>query len=622
MQELELIQHDIDRYLAEHERKDLLRFLTCGSVDDGKSTLIGRLLHDVHAVHEDTLAATTRDSKTLGTQDGALDLALLVDGLKAEREQGITIDVAYRSFTTARRKFIIADTPGHEQFTRNMATGASTCDLAVILIDARSGVVAQTRRHSVIVHLLGIKQVIVAVNKMDLVEFSESRFAEICAEYQAFALRLGIPSIQCIPMVATAGDSVVEPSTRMPWYRGETLLSMLESAPMEHARADLPFRFGVQWVNRPDASFRGYAGTIASGVVRTGDRVIALPSRRSSRIDRIVTFDGDLTEASAGLAVTLTLTDEIDLARGDTLAHAGAEPSVGTSLTAKCVWMDDAQPLVAGREYLLKHGVHTTPATVTRIVSRLSIETLASSPVSSLAFNEIGELEIETVQPLAFDAYSENRETGAAILIDRLTNQTACALMLSGLHAPNARWTASPRSGSMDVSVSAVTSAQREQRFGAAPRTLLFYGPTGAGKSRLARAVERALFDNGQSAIVLDAHAMRQGLCRDLGFSREDRSENLRRSMEVAKTLNDAGMLVLMAFSAPNAQVREAARTLIGAERYLGIYVDGAQRSSDITFDAADANDLHIDPLSTADDASVARAVERVLTTLARRASR
>ena len=620
MQDTDLIYTDIDRYLAEHERKDILRFLTCGSVDDGKSTLIGRLLHDVHAVHEDTLAATTRDSKSFGTQSGELDLALLVDGLKAEREQGITIDVAYRSFTTARRKFIIADTPGHEQFTRNMVTGASTSDLAVILIDARSGVVSQTRRHTVITSLLGIQHLIIAVNKMDLVGYSEARFDEIRGQYEAFARQLPSCQMEFVPVVATTGAFVVERSPTMPWYSGATLLELLEHAPVRNATDDGPFRFGVQWVNRPNLDFRGYAGSLASGSVRVGDTVVALPSHKASRVARIVTFDGDLDVAYPPLAITLTLEDEIDLSRGDMLVSKQTLPIVTKEFDATCVWMDDASPLVVGKEYLLKHGVHTTPVTLACVVSRLDIETLAHAAATTLHFNEIGEVSLLAAQPIAFDPYSVIRTTGAAILIDRWTNQTAGALMLRGATPPNARWTAKPRSGAMNVNPSVVTSEERRTRFGTLPRTLLFYGPHGGGKSRLARAVERALFDLGQIAVVLDAHAMRQGLSRDLGFSREDRSENLRRSMEVAKTLNDAGILVLAACSAPDAAVRDAARVLIGEAQFIGVHVDAPHSDDARACDAPQARDLKIGVLDLADEAALGRAVQAVLTTLAPRA--
>ncbi len=631
MHDLELIQSDIDRYLDQHERKDLLRLLTCGSVDDGKSTLIGRLLHDAHAVHEDTLAAATRDSTTLGTQQGALDLALLVDGLKAEREQGITIDVAYRSFTTARRRFIIADTPGHEQFTRNMATGASTAELAVILIDARTGVVKQTRRHAVITHLLGIRQVVVAVNKMDLVAFDEARFTEICGQFEEFFSRLHarfghareITTVHFVPMVATDGDSVVDRSSRMPWYQGKPLLEILESAPLRARLEDAPLRLSVQWVNRPNLDFRGYAGRVASGVVAVGDSLLALPSRRTTSVARIVTMDGDLSVAQSPLAITITLSNEIDLARGDMLVHAHAEPTISNAFHATCVWMDDASMLVSGKEYLLKHGVHTVRATVTRVLSRLDLETLDANAATTLAFNEIGAITMESDQPLIFDSYDENRDTGAAILIDRLTNQTAGALMLRSRRDAPTNWNAPPKSGEMSVQPSTVTAAERRTRLGAAPLTVLFFGGRGAGKSRLARAVERALFDIGQTSIVLDGHEMRQGLSRDLGFSRVDRSENVRRAMEVAKTLNQAGLLVLAAFSAPDAGVREAARALISEAQFVGVFVGGGSSAAgDDACDPPSKDDLTLSSMHASDETTLAKAVQEVLTTLARRASR
>ncbi|MCE2882816.1 MAG: sulfate adenylyltransferase subunit CysN [Planctomycetaceae bacterium] len=442
-----LIDSNIEEYLARHESKQLLRFLTCGSVDDGKSTLIGRLLHDTHMIHEDTLAAAERDSRSMGTQSGKLDLALLVDGLKSEREQGITIDVAYRYFTTAARKYIIADTPGHEQFTRNMATGASTCDLAILLVDARHGVAVQTRRHSFITSLLGIGEIVVAINKMDLVGHSQERFDEIVRDYQAFAAKLPARRTAFIPMSALNGDNVVHRSAAMPWYTGPTLLEHLDAAPLGGRWNSVDFRFPVQWVNRPNLDFRGFAGTVAGGCVKPGDRVMVLPSRRTTTVSRIATFEGDLPEATAPLSVTLTLADEVDCARGDMLVHPGNEPHVGQDVHAMVVWMDDQTPLVPGKEYLLKHGPHKTPASVTRIAYRTDVNTLERSATPALALNDIGQVVIRTQRPIVYDAYTRNRQTGAFILIDRLTNATAGAGMLLDPSSVEGHWDETPHSG-------------------------------------------------------------------------------------------------------------------------------------------------------------------------------
>ncbi|MDI9404497.1 MAG: sulfate adenylyltransferase subunit CysN, partial [Limnohabitans sp.] len=446
--EQELIEKDIEAYLARHENKELLRFLTCGSVDDGKSTLIGRLLHDTHMIHEDTLQAAERDSKSMGTQSGALDLALLVDGLKSEREQGITIDVAYRYFTTAARKYIIADTPGHEQFTRNMATGASTCDLAILLIDARHGVAVQTRRHSYITSLLGIREIVVAVNKMDLVGNAQARFDEIVADYTTFTAKLSARNMRFIPMSALNGDNVVHRSSSMPWYTGPTLLEHLDSVPLTGRRNLVDFRFPVQWVNRPNLDFRGFTGTVAGGCVKPGDRVMVLPSRKTSTVSRIVTFDGDLAQATPPLSVTLTLADEIDCARGDMLVHPGNEPHVAQDVSAMVVWMDDQSPLVPGKEYLLKQGPNKTPASVTAIAHRVDVNTLDRSAAPALALNDIGQVRIRTSRPLVYDAYTKNRATGAFILIDRLTNMTAGAgMLLDPSEAGEGHWQDTPQGG-------------------------------------------------------------------------------------------------------------------------------------------------------------------------------
>jgi len=568
-----LIDTDIEEYLARHERKQLLRFLTCGSVDDGKSTLIGRLLYDTHMVAEDTLAAVERDSKSMGTQSGALDMALLVDGLRSEREQGITIDVAYRYFTTAARKFIIADTPGHEQFTRNMATGASNCDLAILLVDARHGIAVQTRRHSFITSLLGIREIVVAINKMDLVGHAQARFDEIVSEYEAFAAKLPPRSMRFIPMSALHGDNVVHRSAAMGWYDGPTLLEHLDTVTLGSNRNLVDFRFPVQWVNRPSLDFRGFAGTVAGGCVKAGDRVLVLPSRKTTTVTRIATFDGDLAEATPPLSVTLTLADEIDCARGDMIVHPGNEPHVSQDVHAMVVWMDDQSPLVPGKEYLLKHGPHKTPASVVRIAHRVDVDTLERSAVPALSLNDIGQVEIRTQRPLVFDAYARNRQTGAFILIDRLTNATAGAGMLLEPGAVEGRWLDAPHIDRARPVRSTVSDDERAARLGQQPCTLLFTGLSGSGKGKIARAVERRLFDMGRLAAVVDGMSLRAGMSRDLGFSKGERSENLRRGMELAKAMNDAGLITLAVFTAPEASVRERARDLVGRGRFALVHV-------------------------------------------------
>jgi bifunctional enzyme CysN/CysC len=424
----DLIATDIKAYLAQHERKDLLRFLTCGNVDDGKSTLIGRLLHDSKLIYEDQLAAVQKDSKKYGTT-GDVDLALLVDGLQAEREQGITIDVAYRYFSTSKRKFIIADTPGHEQYTRNMATGASTCDLAIILIDARNGVQTQTRRHSFIVSLLGIKHVVVAINKMDLVGYRESVFSKISRDYEAFISNLDLKDVTFIPISALKGDNIVNPSTAMGWYRGPTLMNHLETVPIAGDRNLIDFRFPIQFVNRPNLNFRGYCGTIASGVVKPGDEIMVLPSRKTNRVKSIVTYDGTLREAFAGQAVTLTLEKEVDISRGDLLVHPANVPHVGQAFEAMLVWMAEAK-MQPGKQYYLKHASRMVNAVISKIDHRVNVNTLAEEKAERLALNEIGQVMVELDQPVAFDPYKKNRATGAFVVIDRLTHGTVGAGMI------------------------------------------------------------------------------------------------------------------------------------------------------------------------------------------------
>ena len=574
MQAVDLSQEDIHTYLARHQKKELLRFLTCGSVDDGKSTLIGRLLHDTKMIYEDQLAAVKRDSEKVGTTGaGEIDLALLTDGLKAEREQGITIDVAYRYFSTDRRKFIIADTPGHEQYTRNMATGASTCQLAIILIDARYGVMTQTRRHSFIVSLLGIRHVVVAINKMDLVDYSRDVFERIKDDYTGFVAKLDLHDITFIPMSALKGDNVVTKSDAMPWYSGPPLLDHLETVHIASDRNLTDLRFPVQYVIRPNLDFRGFAGTVASGVLRKGAEVMVLPSGKRSTVKSIVTYDGELEEAFAPLAVTVTLTDEVDVSRGDMLVLPDNPPHVTSEIDAMVVWMAE-QPLVPGRPYLLKQTTRQISAEVVSFRYGVDVNTLEHRAAPRLELNEVGLVQFSLTQPLACDPYRTNASTGAFILIDRLTNNTVGAGMIveTGSNRVSGDVWGSEPAVSLKLRESLITSAEREQRYGQVPVTVLLVGLTGSGKSRIAYALERRLWDEGRAVTVLYGQSMRQGLNRDLGFTADDRSENLRRSAEVAKLMNDAGVITIAAFVAPHEAVREKAKQLIGPERVLEIY--------------------------------------------------
>jgi bifunctional enzyme CysN/CysC len=571
MQAVDLTHEDIHAYLARHQKKELLRFLTCGSVDDGKSTLIGRLLHDTKMIYEDQLAAVKRDSEKVGTTGaGEIDLALLTDGLKAEREQGITIDVAYRYFSTDRRKFIIADTPGHEQYTRNMATGASTCQLAIILIDARHGVQTQTRRHSFIVSLLGIRHVVVAINKMDLVGFSQEVFERIKADYTGFVAKLNLPDVSFIPMSALKGDNVAAKSDAMPWYSGPPLLDHLETVHIASDRNLADLRFPVQYVLRPNLDFRGFAGTVASGIVRVGDEVAVLPSGKRSKVKSIVTYDGELQEAFAPQAVTLTLTDEVDVSRGDMLVHPDSQPQVSAQIEAMVVWMAE-QPLVPGRTYTLKQTTRQVASEVAAFRYGVDVNTLEHRPITRLGLNEVGHVQLSLTRPLACDPYRVNPATGAFILIDRLTNTTVGAGMILEASGGRDGWAAEP-AASLTRHQSQITPAEREQRFNQTPVTLLLVGLTGSGKSKIAFALERRLWDAGRAVTVLYGQNMRQGLNRDLGFTADDRSENLRRSAEVAKLLNDAGVITVAAFVAPHTAVREKAKELIGRERVLEVF--------------------------------------------------
>jgi bifunctional enzyme CysN/CysC len=560
----DLIARDIGAYLHAHEHKSLLRFITCGSVDDGKSTLIGRLLYEAKMIFDDQLTQLAADSKRVGTRGGELDFALLVDGLAAEREQGITIDVAYRFFSTERRKFIVADTPGHEQYTRNMVTGASTADLAVILIDARKGVLTQTRRHSFLVHLLGITRVVLAVNKMDLVGYAHERFAAIVADYREFATRIGITDITAIPLSAVHGDNIIAAGGNMPWYRGPTLMQHLEGVEVGAGLARRPFRLPVQWVNRPNADFRGFAGLIASGTVRPGDRVRVLPSGRESHVARIVMAGGDLASASAGQSVTLTLDSEVDVSRGDVLAAGDAPPQVADQFEATIVWLHDA-PMLQGRAYLMKAGTRTVSATIAPLKHRINVNTLEHLPAERLELNDIGVCELELDRAIAFEPYGEDRALGGFILIDRLTNNTVGAGLINFAlrRSQNVHWQA------LDVDKQ-VRSRQKGQR----ACVLWLTGLSGAGKSTIANCVEKLLTAAGRHTYLLDGDNVRHGLNKDLGFTAQDRVENIRRVAEVSRLMVDAGLIVLVSFISPFRSERRMARELFAPGEFFEVFVD------------------------------------------------
>jgi bifunctional enzyme CysN/CysC len=546
------------------QSKDLLRFITCGSVDDGKSTLIGRLLYEAKMLYEDQLAALERDSRQVGTQGGELDFALLVDGLAAEREQGITIDVAYRFFSTERRKFIVADTPGHEQYTRNMVTGASTAELAVILIDARKGVLTQTRRHSYLVSLIGIRQVVLAINKMDLVGYDQAVFDRIVADYRDFAAKLGLAEITPIPVSALRGDNITCASAAMPWYAGPCLIDHLDTVELAIPPEGLPFRMQVQWVNRPHLDFRGYAGLISAGRVRPGDRLAVLPSGQMASVARIVTQGGDLDEAVAGQSVTLTLAEEIDVSRGDLLCTAEARAGIADQFEATIIWMAE-EAMLPGRPYLLKIGAKTVVATVSSAKYKVNVNTLEHLAAKELGLNEIGICNISLDQPIGFDAYEINRDTGGFILIDRLSNETVGAGLLHFAlrRSQNLHWQA------IDLDKPA-----RARIKGQKPCVLWFTGLSGAGKSTIANLVEKQLFAAGRHTALLDGDNVRHGLNRDLGFTDVDRVENIRRVAEVAKLMVEAGLIVLVSFISPFQAERRMARDLMQPGEFLEIFVD------------------------------------------------
>ncbi|MCB9877903.1 MAG: sulfate adenylyltransferase subunit CysN [Planctomycetes bacterium] len=574
----QLDQLGIEKYLEKYGDREMLRLLTCGSVDDGKSTLIGRLLHDSEQVHDDVLSAAKKATARFGTTGEEIDFALLVDGLQAEREQGITIDVAHRYFATDRRKFIIADCPGHVQYTRNMATGASNCDLAIILIDARLGVLEQTHRHSFICSLLGIQHFVIAVNKMDLVDYSEQRFEEIRDAYREFAARLQVRDIHFIPMSALRGENVVERSANMPWFQGSPLLDHLETVHVASDRNLVDLRFPVQYVLRPNLDFRGFAGTIASGVVKVGDEVAALPSGKKSRVKSIETFDGKLEQAFAPMAVTLTLTDEIDVSRGDMLVAPNNAPPLGNSVEAMIVWFAE-QPMQAGRSYLIKQTTAQTSATVTDLRYRINVATLHREEAAQLQMNEVGRIRVECARPLAADAYAKNPGTGAFILIDRMSNATVGAGMIveRKIADDSTRRRADSHDAGSNVRLQSkrqVTSEARQQRLGQQPFVLWITGLPRSGKSSLAYELEKQLFDAQRFVQVLDGEILRLGLNRDLGFSGADRWENQRRAAELARLNQAMGISTIVALVSPLDFEREQCRQIVGGEHFLEVFCD------------------------------------------------
>jgi bifunctional enzyme CysN/CysC len=562
----DLIAEDIDAYLTSHQYKSLLRFITCGSVDDGKSTLIGRLLWESHLVFEDHLAALEADSAKVGTQGADLDFALLLDGLSAEREQGITIDVAYRFFSTERRKFIVADTPGHEQYTRNMVTGASTADTAVILIDARRGVLTQTRRHSYLVSLLGIREVVVAINKMDLVDYAQDVFDAICEEYRAFAARIGISSVTFIPMSALKGDNVTHASEHTDWYDGPTLIEYLETVPVDDERASGAFRMPVQWVNRPNLDFRGFSGQIVGGTIKPGDAIRVLPSGTRSTVERIVTMDGDLDEAIAGQSITLTLADEIDASRGDVICAADDPAEVADQFEAHIVWMHEDE-MLPGRPYLMKIGTRTVGVTLAEPKYRVDINTLDELAATTLALNEIGVCNISLDRPVPFDPYAANRDTGGFIIIDKLTQATVGAGLLHFAlrRSHNIHW--------QDVKVD---KAARSDLNSHRPGVVWLTGLSGSGKSTIANIVESKLHSTGVRTYLLDGDNVRHGLNRDLGFTDAERVENIRRISEVAGLMVDAGLVVLVSFISPFRAERRLARDRVADGEFIEVHVDAS----------------------------------------------
>jgi len=561
----DLISTDIEKYLKQHEKKSLLRFITCGSVDDGKSTVIGRLLYESKMLFEDQLAAIENDSKKWGTQGGEIDFALLVDGLAAEREQGITIDVAYRFFSTDRRKFIVADTPGHEQYTRNMITGASTADVAVILIDARKGVLTQTRRHSYLAQLIGIRKVVLAINKMDLVDYSQKVFDRISEEYGEFARQIGLTDITSIPLSGLKGDNMLVASEKTPWYRGPTLMGFLETCEIDETRLQKEaFRMPIQWVNRPNLDFRGFAGLVTSGTIKAGDRIRVQPSGKESTVSRIVTMNGDLPMAVAGQSITLVLADEIDISRGDVISIADSPAEVADQFEASIVWMAD-EPMLPGRAYLMKIGAQTVSATVTEPKYKVNVNTMEHLAAKQLGVNEIGVVNLAIDRPIPFDAYKDNRDTGGFILINRLTNNTVGAGMMHF---------ALRRSHNIHMQALDVDKALRSELKRQRPAVLWFTGLSGSGKSTIANLVEKKLAAMGRHTYLLDGDNVRHGLNKDLGFTEADRVENIRRVAEVARLMVDAGLIVMTAFISPFRSERAMARGQVCKDEFIEIYVN------------------------------------------------
>ena len=561
----DLIDEDIEAYLHSHQHKGLLRFITCGSVDDGKSTLIGRLLYDSKMIFEDQLLALEADSKRVGTQGQEIDFALLVDGLAAEREQGITIDVAYRFFSTEKRKFIVADTPGHEQYTRNMVTGASTADVAVVLVDARKGILTQTRRHSYLVKLMGIKHVVLAINKMDMMNYKQEVFESIKQDYLTFAKQLGDLQVTSIPMSALRGDNVTETSNYMPWYHGTTLMGFLETVQIEQDRlSKLAFRMPVQWVNRPNQDFRGFSGTVASGTVQVGQRIRIQPSGREVDIARIVTLDGDLPQAEAGEAITITLAEEADASRGDMFSTAQAPATVADQFQAHLVWMTE-EPLMPSRNYWLKCGTQMVSASITKIKYQINVNTLEHIAAEKLEINAVAECNLAADKPLVFDSYADNSGTGSFVLIDRISNLTVAAGVIN--HPLRRAQNVQPQHFQINKEARGKLNNQK-------PCVLWFTGLSGSGKSTLANELEKRLFEMGRRTYVLDGDNVRQGLNKDLGFTQEDRIENIRRVAEVAKLMVDAGLIVITTFISPYRTDREMARSLFKEEEFFEIFVD------------------------------------------------
>jgi bifunctional enzyme CysN/CysC len=554
----------LNAWLAEQTGKGLLRFLTCGSVDDGKSTLIGRLLYDSQLILDDQLASLKKESHNRTTGDEGIDFSLLVDGLAAEREQGITIDVAYRFFSTDKRKFIVADTPGHEQYTRNMATGASNADLAIVLIDARKGVLTQTRRHSFILGLIGVKHVVLAVNKIDLVGYDEAVFRGIEAEYREFARDLGFETLQAIPVSALKGDNILRPSAAMGWYDGPSLVPYLESIEVASDRTERAMRLPVQWVNRASLDFRGFSGTLASGVLRQGDELLVAASRKPAKVTRIVTMDGDITEAIAGQAITVVLDREVDISRGDVLVHAGETPEYSNQFQARVVWMAE-EPALPGRSYLIKIGSQQVSASITALKFRTNVNTLEQTAAKTLELNEVGTLTIATDKPIAFDSYASNGQTGAFILIDRISNATLGAGVIDfGLR----------RAQNLSYQSFDVNRQVRGQMKGQEPTILWFTGLSGSGKSTIANLVEKRLTAEGRHCYILDGDNVRHGLNKDLGFTEEARVENIRRVAEVARLMADAGLIVLCSFISPFQNERRLARDVAGDITFREIFVN------------------------------------------------